>query len=71
MRKLKNQKTKNQKTVKLNISLDKDYFDLLKETARKDYMLVSTKAKQLLYRALHEKNNNDDKTIVNNESTEK
>lgn len=70
MRKLKNQKSKNQNSVKLNISMDKDFFDLLKENARKDYMLVSTKAKQLLYRALLEKNNDDDK-IVNNESIEK
>ena len=61
-------KLKKQKSVKLNISLDKDIFELLLENARKDYMLVSTKAKQLLYKGLLEKNNNDDIGIENNES---
>jgi len=68
MRKSKNQKSKNQKSIKLNISLDKDFFDLLKENARNDFMLVSSKAKQLLYRALLEKNNDDDISVVNNEN---
>ncbi len=58
------------KSIKLNITLDKDFFNLLQEKARADYMRISTKAKQLLYKALLEKNYIKEIKMDNNESTE-
>jgi hypothetical protein len=55
--------------VKMNLSLDKDFYVLLQEKARADYMRVSTWTKQLLMRSLLEKNNDDTKCLTKNGST--
>ena len=57
-------KVKKVQNVKMNLSLDKDFYELLQERARTDYMRVSTWTKQLLMRSLLEKNNSDDSKCV-------
>ena len=52
--------------VKMNLSLEKDFYVLLQEKARADYMRVSTWTKQLLMRSLLEKNNEDTKCLTQN-----
>jgi hypothetical protein len=59
-------KRKNQPKVKMNLSIDKDFYGLLQENARKDYMRVSTWVKQFLMRNLLEKNNSDSKSQAKN-----
>ena len=61
-------KRKNQKTVKMNLSIDKDFYGLLQENARKDYMRVSTWVKQFLMKNLLDKNNYDSKCLTKNEN---
>ena len=43
--------------VKLSLSIDREFFELLKRNAQKDYVKVSTWVKQLLKRNLLENNN--------------
>ena len=59
-------KRKNQKTVKMNLSLEKDFYGLLQDNARKDYMRVSTWVKQFLMKNLLEKNNSDANSLTKN-----
>jgi len=57
---------KKQQVVKMNISLDRDFFELLQENARKDYVRVATWVKQYLMKNLLEKNNDDSKCLTQN-----
>ena len=50
----------------MNLSIDKDFYGLLQENARKDYMLVSTWVKQFLMKNLLEKNNSDSNSLTKN-----
>jgi len=59
-------KMKKQQVVKMNISLDRDFFELLQENARKDYVRVATWVKQYLMKNLLEKNNDDSKCLTQN-----
>jgi len=59
-------KRNNQQTVKMNLSIDKDFYGLLQENARKDYMRVSTWVKQFLMKSLLEKNNSESKCQTKN-----
>jgi len=52
--------------VKMNLSLEKDFYDLLQENAKKDYVKVATWVKQYLKKGLLEKNNSDSKSINQN-----
>jgi len=52
--------------VKMNLSLDKDFYELLQEKAQSDYMRVATWTKQFLMRSLHEKNNIESKCLTKN-----
>lgn len=52
--------------VKMNLTLDKDFYILLQEKSRADYMRVSTWTKQLLMRSLLEKNNEESKCLTKN-----
>ena len=52
--------------VKMNLSLDKDFYVILQEKARADYMRVSTWTKQLLMRNLLDKNNDDCNSLTQN-----
>ena len=45
------------KQVKMNLTLDRDFYDLLKEKATSDYMKVATWTKQFLMKNLLDKNN--------------
>jgi len=62
----KMKKMKKQQVVKMNISLDRDFFELLQENARKDYVRVATWVKQYLMKNLLEKNNDDSKCLTQN-----
>ena len=57
------QKTQN---VKMNLSLERDFYELLQEKAKNDYVKVATWTKQFLLRSLHEKNNIDSKCLTKN-----
>jgi hypothetical protein len=48
-------KSKNQ-IVKMNLSLEKDFYELLQERASQDYVRVSTWVKQYLKKGLLENN---------------
>ena len=45
------------KQVKMNLTLDRDFYDLLKEKATGDYMKVATWTKRFLMKNLLDKNN--------------
>ena len=53
--------SKNKTTVKMNLSLDKDFYDIIKRNAELNYVRPATWAKQVLMRSIL-KNNNDENT---------
>lgn len=55
------------KNVKLNISLEPEFYELLEEKAKEDYLKVATLTKQILKRSLLSKNNDDSKCLTKNE----
>lgn len=59
-------KIKNQQIVKLNLSLDRDFYELLEAHAKEEYVRVATWTKQFLMKNLLEKNNCDDKILTKN-----
>ena len=66
---LKNmKKIRNKQTIKMNLSLEKDFYELLQKNAKRDYMLTSTWTKQFLKRNLLDKNNSDSKLLTKNET---
>jgi len=54
--------------VKMNLSLEKDFYNLLQEKARNDYVKVATWTKQYLMKCLLEKNNSESKSLTQNEN---
>jgi hypothetical protein len=60
------QKTQN---VKMNLSLEKDFYELLQEKAKKDYVKVATWTKQYLKKGLLEKNNSDSNKCLTQNGT--
>lgn len=60
---------RNQQNVKMNLSLEKDFYELLKARAEKDYVKVATWTKQFLMRSLLEKNNSDSKCLTKDGTT--
>lgn len=62
-------KIKNQQIVKMNLSLEKDFYELLQANAKKDYVRVATWTKQYLKKNLLEKNNDDSKCLTQNGTT--
>lgn len=57
---------KNTQNVKMNLSLEKDFYELLQQRAKNDYVKVATWTKQYLKRNLLEKNNSDSKCLFKN-----
>jgi hypothetical protein len=53
-------------TVKMNLCLDKDFYELLQDRAKNDYVKVATWTKQYLMKCLLEKNNSDSKCLTQN-----
>ena len=51
--------SKNKPTVKINLSLDKDFYDLIQRNAELNYVRPATWVKQQLMRSILGKNNND------------
>lgn len=62
-------KIKKTPNVKMNLSLDRDFYQLLQERAKNDYMRVATWTKQYLMKCLLEKNNSDSKCLTNDRVT--
>lgn len=62
-------KIKKQQVVKMNLSLEREFYELLQEKAKEDYVRVATWVKQYLMKNLLEKNNSDDKCLTKNERT--
>lgn len=60
MKKIKKQ------NVKMNLTLEKDFFELLQERAKKDYVKTATWTKQYLMKKLLEKNNSDINCLTQN-----
>ena len=54
--------------IKMNLSLEKDFYDLLQEKAKNDYVKVATWTKQYLMKCLLEKNNSESKCLTQNEN---
>jgi hypothetical protein len=52
--------------IKMNLSLEKDFYDLLQEKAKNDYVKVATWTKQYLMKCLLEKNNSESKSLTQN-----
>jgi hypothetical protein len=59
---------KKQPNVKMNISLERDFYELLQEKAKNDYVKVATWTKQYLMKGLLEKNNSESKSLTQNEN---
>jgi hypothetical protein len=59
---------KKQPNVKMNLSLERDFYELLQERAKNDYVKVATWTKQYLKRNLLEKNNSESKCLTQNEN---
>ena len=57
---------KKNQNVKINISLEPEFYEFLKEKAKEDYLKVATLTKQILKRSLLEKNNSDLKCLTKN-----
>jgi hypothetical protein len=53
-------------TVKMNLCLDKDFYELLQDKAKNDYVKVATWTKQYLMKCLLEKNNSESKCLTQN-----
>ena len=60
---------RNQQNVKMNLSLEKDFYELLQARAKQDYVKVATWTKQFLMKNLLEKNNSDSKCLTKNGTT--
>ena len=54
--------------VKMNLSLERDFYELLQEKAKNDYVKVATWTKQYLMKCLLEKNNSESKCLTQNEN---
>jgi NAD-dependent SIR2 family protein deacetylase len=59
-------KEKKVQNVKMNLSLERDFYELLQQRAKNDYVKVATWTKQYLMKGLLEKNNSDSKCITQN-----
>ena len=57
---------KNQQNVKLNLTLDRSFYQVLQRRAKQDYVKTATWAKQYLMRHLLEKNNSDINCLTKN-----
>jgi len=62
-------KIRNQQNVKLNLTLDRDFYQVLQKKAKQDYVKTATWAKQYLMKNLLEKNNSDFKCLTKNGTT--
>ena len=61
---MKSKDLKKRSMVKMNLTIDKEFYALLKEQASKDYAMVSTWTKQFLMKNLLTKNNSKDSNCL-------
>ncbi len=62
-------KIKKSTNVKMNLSLEKGFYELLQNRAKQDYVKVATWTKQYLMKCLLEKNNSDESKCLTNNGT--
>ena len=62
-------KTKKTPNVKMNLTLSKEFYQMLQDKAKSDYMRVATWTKQFLMKNLLS-HKTESKVTVNNETTE-
>ena len=62
-------KIRKSQNVKMNLSLEKDFYELLQEKAKRDYVKTATWTKQYLMKKLLEKNNSDFNCLTQNGTT--
>jgi hypothetical protein len=58
---------KNEKVVKMNLSMDSSFYELLKHRAKSDYVPVATWTKQFLMKNLIKGDKAEDKCVIDNE----
>jgi hypothetical protein len=61
-------KSKKIKTIKMNLTLTQDFYQLLKENAGTDYMKVATWTKQFLMKSLIDRHKPEEKILIENET---
>ena len=62
-------KSKEQEVVKLTLTLNKDFYDLIQQKAEDEFLKVATYIRRLLKQNLLDKNNYDDlKSLTQNEN---
>lgn len=59
-------RVRKQQNVKMNLSLQRDFYEFLQEKAKNDYVKVATWTKQYLMKNLLEKNNSESKCLTKN-----
>ena len=61
-------KSKKIKTIKMNLTLTQDFYQLLKENASADYMKVATWTKRFLMKSLIDRHKPEEKYVIENET---
>ena len=60
--------TKKKQVVKMNLTLTREFYQLLQSNAKNDYMKAATWTKQFLMKSLMERNNKETKCQTINEN---
>ena len=60
--------TKKKQVVKINLTLTREFYQLLQSNAKNDFMKTATWTKQYLMRSLIERNNKESKCKTKNEN---
>ena len=62
-------KTRKNQVIKMNLTLTNEFYELLKENARNDYMKVATWTKRFLMKSLLDRHNAENKSLTQNGTT--
>jgi hypothetical protein len=62
-------KTRKSQVIKMNLTLTQEFYELLKENARNDYMKVATWTKRFLMKSLLDRHNAENKSLTQNGTT--
>ena len=59
-------KTRKNQVIKMNLTLTREFYELLKENAGSDYMKVATWTKRFLMKSLLDRHNDEGKCVTPN-----
>ena len=59
--------TKKKQVVKMNLTLSREFYQLLQANAKNDYSKTATWTKQFLMKSLNQRNNKEPKCLTSNE----